>query len=101
MKKLIAHELLFKESMTDVQMLTFCELKKGTHTVNFKKIEGNRTNSAIFKAFEKILEVPLVFVRDHSFLRSQPVDEHEGPLLSANIQHRRTIPSQELLPRPL
>jgi CRISPR-associated endonuclease Csn1 len=55
LKKLIAHELLFKESMTDAQMLTFCELKKGTYTVNFKKIEGNRTNTSIFKAFEKIL----------------------------------------------
>jgi CRISPR-associated endonuclease Csn1 len=55
LKKLIAQELLFKESMTDTQMLTFCELKKGTHTVNFKKIEGNRTNNSIFKAFEKIL----------------------------------------------
>jgi CRISPR-associated endonuclease Csn1 len=55
LKKLIAQELLFKESITDAQMLTFCELKKGTYTVNFKKIEGNRTNTSIFKAFEKIL----------------------------------------------
>ncbi|MBF4518730.1 type II CRISPR RNA-guided endonuclease Cas9 [Flavobacterium sp. ANB] len=55
LKKLIAQELLFKESMSDAQMLTFCELKKGTHTVNFKKLEGNRTNTSLFKAFEKIL----------------------------------------------
>lgn len=55
LKKNIALELSFKERMTDVQMLTFCELKKGTHTVNFKKIEGNRTNTEIYKAFEKIL----------------------------------------------
>jgi CRISPR-associated endonuclease Csn1 len=57
LKKLIAQELLFKESMTDTQMLTFCDLKKGSHTVNLKKIEGNRTNTSIYKAFEKILEV--------------------------------------------
>lgn len=57
MKKLIAQELLFKESMTDAQMLTFCELKKGNYSVNFKKIEGDRTNTSIYKAFEKILEV--------------------------------------------
>lgn len=57
LKKNIAQELLYKESITDAQMLTFCELKKGTHTVNFKKIEGNRTNTSISKAFEKILEV--------------------------------------------
>jgi CRISPR-associated endonuclease Csn1 len=55
LKNLIAQELLFKESMTDIQMLSFCELKQGTHTVNFKKIEGNRTNTSLFKAFEKIL----------------------------------------------
>ncbi|MEO7978999.1 type II CRISPR RNA-guided endonuclease Cas9 [Flavobacterium sp.] len=57
LKQIIAQELLFKESMTDAQLLTFCDLKKGTHTVNFKKIEGNRTNTSLFKAFEKILEV--------------------------------------------
>jgi CRISPR-associated endonuclease Csn1 len=55
LKKIIAQELLFKESMTDAQMLSFCDLKKGTHTVNFKKLEGNRTNKEIYKAFEKIL----------------------------------------------
>ena len=57
LKKIIAEELSFKESMTDTQMLAFCDLKKGTHSVNFKKIEGNRTNNSIFKAFEKIIEV--------------------------------------------
>lgn len=57
LKQLIAEELQFKESMTDVQMLSFCDLKKGSHTVNFKKIEGSRTNTAIFKAYEKILEI--------------------------------------------
>ncbi len=57
LKKNIAQELLFNESMTDAQMLTFCDLKKGIHTVNFKKVEGNRTNNSIYKAFEKILEV--------------------------------------------
>lgn len=57
LKQLIARELQFKESMTDIQMLTFCDLKKGIHTVNFKKIEGNRTSATIFRAFEKILEI--------------------------------------------
>ena len=55
LKNLLAQELLFKDSMTDIQMLSFCELKKGTHSVNFKKLEGNRSNTSIFKAFEKIL----------------------------------------------
>ncbi|WP_026705784.1 type II CRISPR RNA-guided endonuclease Cas9 [Flavobacterium soli] len=55
LKQIIAKELQLKESITDIQMLTFCELKKGIHTVNFKKIEGNRTNTSIYKAFEKIL----------------------------------------------
>ncbi len=55
LKKLIAQELLFKENLTDSQLLNFCGLKKGTYTVNFKKIEGNRTNTSLFKAFENIL----------------------------------------------
>ncbi|TRX02750.1 type II CRISPR RNA-guided endonuclease Cas9 [Flavobacterium gawalongense] len=57
LKQQIADELQFKDSLTDIQLMAFCELKKGSHSVNFKKIEGNRTNTALFKAFEKILEV--------------------------------------------
>ncbi|WP_322550166.1 type II CRISPR RNA-guided endonuclease Cas9 [Flavobacterium psychraquaticum] len=57
LKKILAQELSFKENMTDSQLLSFCNLKKGSYTVNFKKIEGNRTNAAIYKAFEKILVV--------------------------------------------
>ncbi|TDD95191.1 type II CRISPR RNA-guided endonuclease Cas9 [Flavobacterium cellulosilyticum] len=55
LKKLITQELLFKDSMTDSQLLNFCGLKKAEYSVNFKKIEGNRTNTEIYKAFEKIL----------------------------------------------
>jgi CRISPR-associated endonuclease Csn1 len=55
LKQLIAQELLFKENMTDLKLLNFCGLKKAEYSVNFKKIEGNRTNTEIFKAFEKIL----------------------------------------------
>ncbi|WP_298119382.1 type II CRISPR RNA-guided endonuclease Cas9 [Flavobacterium sp.] len=55
LKKQIADALTFKDSMSDLQLIEFCGLKKNSHTVNFKKIEGNRTNTALFKAFEKIL----------------------------------------------
>jgi CRISPR-associated endonuclease Csn1 len=57
LKQQIAEELQFKDGLTDIQLMAFCELKKGSHSVNFKKIEGNRTNTSIFKAFEKILEM--------------------------------------------
>lgn len=57
LKKQIAEVLQFKDGMTDIQLMDFCELKKGSHSVNFKKIEGNRTNTALYKAFEKLLEV--------------------------------------------
>lgn len=57
LKQQIAEELQFKDGLTDIQLMAFCELKKGSHSVNFKKIEGNRTNTTLFKAFEKILEV--------------------------------------------
>lgn len=79
LKKNIAQELLFKESITDVQMLTFCELKKGTHTVNFKKIEGNRTNTSIYKAFEKILEIE-GYEKDFSKMKSSEIKETVAPI---------------------
>ena len=79
LKQLIAKELEFKESMTDVQMLTFCELKKGTHTVNFKKIEGSRTNTSIFKAFEKILEVE-GYEMDFSKMKPLEIKEAVTPI---------------------
>ena len=79
LKKLIAQELLFKESMTDAQMLTFCELKKGIHTVNFKKIEGNRTNTSIYKAFEKILEVE-GYEMDFSKMKPLEIKEAVNPI---------------------
>jgi CRISPR-associated endonuclease Csn1 len=55
LKQQIAQELLFKENMTDSQLINFCRLKKAEYSVNFKKIEGNRTNTSLFNAFEKIL----------------------------------------------
>lgn len=57
LKQQIADELQFNDNLTDIQLMNFCELKKGSHSVNFKKIEGNRTNTALYKAFEKILEI--------------------------------------------
>lgn len=79
LKQLIAEELQLKESMTDIQMLTFCELKKGTHIVNFKKIEGNRTNTSIYKAFEKILEVE-GYEMDFSKMKSLEIKETVAPI---------------------
>ena len=59
LKQIISQDLLFKESMTDAQFIKFvinqCKLQKGNYSINFKKIEGNRTNTEIYKAFEKIL----------------------------------------------
>lgn len=59
LKQIISQELLFKENMTDTQFIKFivnqCKLEKGNYSINFKKIEGNRTNTEIYKAFEKIL----------------------------------------------
>jgi CRISPR-associated endonuclease Csn1 len=57
LKQQLAKELLFKENFSDSQFITFCGLKKSDYSVNFKKIEGNRTNTEIYKAFEKILVV--------------------------------------------
>lgn len=74
LKKQIAEELRFKENMSDIQLMAFCGLKKGSHSVNFKKIEGNRTNTALYKAFEKILEVE-GYEMDFSKLNSDEIKE--------------------------
>lgn len=55
LKRQIANELHFKDSMSDLQLMAFCGLKKGSCSVNFKKLEGNRTNNALYKVFENIL----------------------------------------------
>lgn len=57
LKQQIAEELKFKDGLTDIQLMTFCKLEKESHSVNIKKIEGNKTNIALYKAFEKILEM--------------------------------------------
>ena len=60
-KREIADELEFREDMTDIDGVKFLigskDVQKGKYSINFKKIEGNRTNAAIFKAFEKIIAV--------------------------------------------
>lgn len=54
-KKSLSEELNFKDNLTDLQLLKFFNLDKRVHEVNCKKIEGNRTNTALYKAFEAIL----------------------------------------------
>ena len=55
-KQFIANELMYKNSISDVELLKLLGLKKGEYKVNFLKIEGNRTQSELFKGFEKIIE---------------------------------------------
>jgi CRISPR-associated endonuclease Csn1 len=74
LKQQIAAELQFKDGFTDVQLMAFCELKKGSHSVNLKKIEGNRTNAALYKAFEKILELE-GYDMDFSKMNSQEIKD--------------------------
>jgi len=55
LKLQIADILNFKSSISDSELIEYCGLKKNTYSVNFKKIEGNRTNNAMFEAFQNIL----------------------------------------------
>ncbi len=59
LKIFISKNLQFVENLSDTQfiklLLDNSDLEKGNYSINFKKIEGNRTNTALFKAFEKIL----------------------------------------------
>jgi CRISPR-associated endonuclease Csn1 len=78
-KNEIAEELQFKENLSDIQIITLCGLKKGQFTINFKKIEGNRTNTALFKAFEKIVEME-GYDLDFSKMNSFEIKEAIEPL---------------------
>jgi CRISPR-associated endonuclease Csn1 len=75
LKKQVAQELHFKDFMTDVQLMAFCGLKKGSHTVNFKKIEGNRTNNALYNAFESILVLEGYDELDFSKLEAEDINK--------------------------
>lgn len=75
LKKQLANELRYKDGMTDQQLISFCGLKKGSHSVNFKRIEGNRTNYAFFKAFENILVVEGYDELDISKLNSNELNK--------------------------
>lgn len=57
-KQALFQELNFKEKLTDKQVIELLVGKnqmKGFE-VNYKSIEGNRTNAAIFKAYQSIIE---------------------------------------------
>lgn len=75
LKQQLAQELLFKDSLSDIQFLNFCGLKKSDYSVNFKKIEGNRTNAEIYKAFEKILIIEGYDELDISKLEAEDIKE--------------------------
>jgi len=56
-KKQLAEALNYNDNFSDAQLFDFLVLKKREHEVNFKKIEGNRTSTALYKAFESILKL--------------------------------------------
>jgi len=57
LKKELAESLNYNALFTDAELIAFCDLKKKEYEINFKKIEGNRTNAALYKAFENILKL--------------------------------------------
>jgi CRISPR-associated endonuclease Csn1 len=73
LKKQLAEELNFEDNFSDAQLFTFLNLKKKDHEVNFKKLEGNRTNISIYKAFESILKLEGYDNLDFSTLKAQEV----------------------------
>jgi CRISPR-associated endonuclease Csn1 len=87
LKNQLAEELNYKELMTDVQLLEFCGLKKEKYNVNFKKIEGNRTNTALVKAFEKLLNVEGYEIDSAKMNSSQIVDAISSLFTSLGISN--------------
>lgn len=73
LKRDLAHELAFCNHCSDAELLEWCGLKKNQYTVNYKKIEGNRTHTAFYKAFEAILKQEGYDVLDFSTLEAKEI----------------------------
>lgn len=56
-KKALAEQLAFRREYSDGDVLKFLNKKASAWEINFSKIEGNRTNHAIFEAFAKLIEL--------------------------------------------
>lgn len=56
-KILLAEQLAFKREMSVSEALKLMNLKPKEWELNFQKLEGNRTNHAIFEAFARIIEL--------------------------------------------
>jgi CRISPR-associated endonuclease Csn1 len=56
-KIFLAEQLAFKKEMSVSDTLKLMKLKPKEWELNFQKIEGNRTNHAIFEAFARIIEL--------------------------------------------
>jgi len=56
-KILLAEQLEFKRELSVADALKLMNLKPKEWELNFQKLEGNRTNQAIFEAFARIIEL--------------------------------------------
>lgn len=61
LRELLFQHVNWKENMSSSQLINFLlknsDLEKGDWKINLDKLEGNRTNAALFKIFEKITAI--------------------------------------------
>ncbi len=55
-KQLLFQELNIRNKLTDKEVLKILSKKPNEYELNFNSIEGNRTNAALYQAYQKILE---------------------------------------------
>ena len=72
-KELLAKELEYKVKMTKQQMLKCLSLKSKEYDMNFKEVDGNTTQAALFDAYRKIIEMSGHGERDFSKMTADEI----------------------------
>ena len=75
-KEMLAHELMYKDRLTKREVLSLLFGKAARkYDLNYKDVEGNRTLTAIFSAFFKIIALSGHDEYDISKLRAREIEE--------------------------
>ena len=74
LKELLFNELNIKNKLSNTEVLKLVVDKPNEYELNYKEVEGNRTNAELYKAYQKILELEGEEF-DFSKMRSDRINE--------------------------
>ncbi len=60
LKQQITDKLQYRENLSDLELMTFCELKKGSHSVNLKKLKAIELIMLFIKHLKKYLKLKVM-----------------------------------------